>query len=336
MMGSLFGSLPLGFAQPLVLLGLLSLPVLWWLLRLVPPRPRRINFPPTRLLFEIAPKEETPSRTPWWLILLRLTLAALVIIAAAGPLWNPPIAIVEPGRAAPGHARRRLGRGGLLGCPPAHGRRTARARRGRQSRRRRAAAVGNRARSFAAGRRRRARADQAAQAEALYRRPHRGAAFDRALSQIRAGRRDRLALGRRRSRQGRRIHRGLEAHRRQSSAHRGRGRPSRPARARRRRQRGRRADGEGAARANRRRRHRLCERHRSQRPAARRGAVRVPIRRARKPTRRSICRSKSATTWRGWRSPASARPARCNCSTSAGAGAPSASCPARPPTARSR
>ncbi|HEX5213452.1 MAG TPA: DUF4159 domain-containing protein [Pseudolabrys sp.] len=88
----MIGSLPLGFAQPLVLLGLLSLPILWWLLRLVPPRPRRIDFPPTRLLFEIAPKEETPSRTPWWLILLRLTLAALVIIAAAGPLWNPPLA----------------------------------------------------------------------------------------------------------------------------------------------------------------------------------------------------------------------------------------------------
>ena len=85
-------SLPLAFAQPLVLLGLLSLPVLWWLLRLVPPRPRRIDFPPTRLLFEIAPREETPSRTPWWLILLRLSLAALVIIAAAGPLWNPPLA----------------------------------------------------------------------------------------------------------------------------------------------------------------------------------------------------------------------------------------------------
>ncbi|MGE0563611.1 MAG: DUF4159 domain-containing protein [Pseudolabrys sp.] len=84
--------LPLAFAQPLILLGLLALPVLWWLLRLVPPRPRQINFPPTRLLFEIAPKEETPSRTPWWLTLLRLTLAALVIIAAAGPLWNPPLA----------------------------------------------------------------------------------------------------------------------------------------------------------------------------------------------------------------------------------------------------
>ncbi len=88
----MIGSLPLGFAQPLVLLGLFSLPVLWWLLRLVPPRPRRVNFPPTRLLFEIAPKEETPSRTPWWLILLRLTLAVLIIIAVAGPLWNPPLA----------------------------------------------------------------------------------------------------------------------------------------------------------------------------------------------------------------------------------------------------
>ena len=95
----MIGSLPLGFAQPLVLFGLLTLPVLWWLLRLVPPRPRRINFPPTRLLFEIAPKDETPARTPWWLTLLRLTLAALIIIAAAGPLWNPPLATAK--RASP-------------------------------------------------------------------------------------------------------------------------------------------------------------------------------------------------------------------------------------------
>src|SRR5262245_3894672 len=83
--------LPLGFAQPLVLLGLLSIPILWWLLRLIPPTPRRIDFPPTRLLFEIRPREETPQRTPWWLTLLRLVLATLVILAAAGPLWNPPV-----------------------------------------------------------------------------------------------------------------------------------------------------------------------------------------------------------------------------------------------------
>src|SRR6202048_2016466 len=85
----MIAGLPLSFAEPLLLLGLLSLPVLWWLLRVMPPRPRRIEFPPTRLLFDIAPKEETPSRTPWWLPLLRLLAAALVIIAAAGPIWNP-------------------------------------------------------------------------------------------------------------------------------------------------------------------------------------------------------------------------------------------------------
>jgi hypothetical protein len=81
--------LALSFAEPLLLLGLLSLPVLWWLLRVMPPRPRRIDFPPTRLLFDIAPKEETPSRTPWWLTALRLLAAALVVLAAAGPIWNP-------------------------------------------------------------------------------------------------------------------------------------------------------------------------------------------------------------------------------------------------------
>jgi hypothetical protein len=95
----MIAGLPLAFAQPMVLLGLLSLPVLWWLLRLIPPRPRRIDFPPTRMLFDIAPKEETPSRTPWWLTLLRLLLAALVIFAAAGPQWNPSVATA--GGAAP-------------------------------------------------------------------------------------------------------------------------------------------------------------------------------------------------------------------------------------------
>ena len=84
--------LSLGFAEPLVLAALLGLPVLWWLLRLIPPQPRRIAFPPTQLLFEISPKQETPRRTPWWLTALRLILAGLVIVAAAGPLWNPPVA----------------------------------------------------------------------------------------------------------------------------------------------------------------------------------------------------------------------------------------------------
>ncbi|MGB3274457.1 MAG: BatA domain-containing protein, partial [Xanthobacteraceae bacterium] len=95
----MIGALPLAFTTPWLLLGLASLPVLWWLLRVTPPRPRRITFPPARLLFDIQPKEETPARTPWWLTALRLLAAALVIFAAAGPMWDPHAG--EAGRTGP-------------------------------------------------------------------------------------------------------------------------------------------------------------------------------------------------------------------------------------------
>ncbi|MGQ3672127.1 DUF4159 domain-containing protein [Xanthobacter sp. TB0136] len=87
----MFG-LPLAFSAPLLLAALLVLPVLWVLLRVVPPRPRTISFPPTRLLLGISPREETSARSPWWLTALRMVLAALLILAAAGPIWNPPAA----------------------------------------------------------------------------------------------------------------------------------------------------------------------------------------------------------------------------------------------------
>src|SRR5262249_37027442 len=93
--GHMMFGLPLSFAEPLLLIGLFSLPLLWWLLPGMPPRPRRVEFPPTRLLFDIAPKEETPSRTPWWLTALRLTAAALIILAAAGPIWNPQTGVAS-------------------------------------------------------------------------------------------------------------------------------------------------------------------------------------------------------------------------------------------------
>ncbi|CAM5447877.1 hypothetical protein AFEL58S_02765 [Afipia felis] len=80
---------PLSFTEPWLLTGLIALPALWFLLRVIPPRPVKVDFPPTRLLLDIKPREETPSRTPWWLTLLRLLAAALIIFAAAGPVWNP-------------------------------------------------------------------------------------------------------------------------------------------------------------------------------------------------------------------------------------------------------
>lgn len=79
----------LSFAFPAALAGLILLPVIWWLLRLVPPKPETEIFPPLRILARIAKKDETPAKSPWWLTLLRLTLAGLVVIALARPFLNP-------------------------------------------------------------------------------------------------------------------------------------------------------------------------------------------------------------------------------------------------------
>lgn len=83
------GGLAFSFGAPLVLLGLLSLPVIWWLLRLTPPAPVREAFPPLRILQQVLKTEETPAKTSWWLVLLRLLLAALIIFALASPVVNP-------------------------------------------------------------------------------------------------------------------------------------------------------------------------------------------------------------------------------------------------------
>lgn len=77
------------FGAPAVLFGLLALPVIWWLLRLTPPRPQTELFPPLRILARILKSEETPHQSPWWLTLLRLIMAALVIFALAAPVFNP-------------------------------------------------------------------------------------------------------------------------------------------------------------------------------------------------------------------------------------------------------
>jgi hypothetical protein len=79
----------LSFAAPLALAGLVSLPLIYWLLRVTPPRPREIVFPPTKILRELAPDEATPAKTPWQLLALRLALAGALILAMAGPVWSP-------------------------------------------------------------------------------------------------------------------------------------------------------------------------------------------------------------------------------------------------------
>ena len=90
--------LPLAFTFPFVLAALAGLPLLYFLLRITPPRPALVPFPPLRLILGLRPRNETASRTPWWLLLLRLAIAALLIFAMAGPVLNPlPAATAREG-----------------------------------------------------------------------------------------------------------------------------------------------------------------------------------------------------------------------------------------------
>ena len=82
-----FGAL--AFLNPWLLAALVTLPVIYWLLRAVPPRPTQIEFPPTRILVGIENDEKTSEKTPWWLTLLRLIAVTLVILALADPILNP-------------------------------------------------------------------------------------------------------------------------------------------------------------------------------------------------------------------------------------------------------
>ena len=80
---------PIGFAVPWLLLGLIALPILWFLLRAVPPAPIRRRFPGVALLLGLKDDEAETDKTPWWLLLLRMLAVAAAIVAFAGPILNP-------------------------------------------------------------------------------------------------------------------------------------------------------------------------------------------------------------------------------------------------------
>ncbi len=100
---------PLSFTVPWALAALVLLPAIWWLLRITPPAPWRVLFPPMRLLLGLIRRDETATRSPPWLMVLRLALACAVILAAAHPLVNsarwlrgtgPVILVIDDGWAA--------------------------------------------------------------------------------------------------------------------------------------------------------------------------------------------------------------------------------------------
>lgn len=87
MINSQFGTL--AFLNPWVLAGLALLPLLWFLLRVTPPAPRLIVFPAARFMNGLDARKQVPSKTPWPILLLRILVAALIIVALARPVLNP-------------------------------------------------------------------------------------------------------------------------------------------------------------------------------------------------------------------------------------------------------
>ena len=79
----------LGFTAPWLLLALLALPVLWLILRAIPPAPLRRRFPGVALLLGLSDDDTVTDRTPWWLLALRMLAVAGLIMGLAGPVLNP-------------------------------------------------------------------------------------------------------------------------------------------------------------------------------------------------------------------------------------------------------
>lgn len=83
---------PVGFLAPWLLVALAALPILWLLLRAVPPAPLKRRFPGVALLLGLKDDMAISARTPWWLLLLRMLAVAALIVGLAGPVLNPQAA----------------------------------------------------------------------------------------------------------------------------------------------------------------------------------------------------------------------------------------------------
>ena len=79
----------IGFASPLILLALVAVPVLWFLLRAIPPAPITRRFPGVALMLGLVDENRQAARTPWWLLLLRMLAVTAAILGFAGPVLNP-------------------------------------------------------------------------------------------------------------------------------------------------------------------------------------------------------------------------------------------------------
>ena len=78
----------LSFAAPALLWAFLLLPLIWLILRALPPAALRVRFPAVVLLLGLKDEDTTAMRMPWWLLLLRMLVLSLLILAFAGPFLS--------------------------------------------------------------------------------------------------------------------------------------------------------------------------------------------------------------------------------------------------------
>lgn len=75
----------LSFLNPALLAALLALPLIYLILRVIPPAAKLVVLPTTRFLRDVEQKNPPTQKTPWWLLLLRLAVLAFLIVGLAGP-----------------------------------------------------------------------------------------------------------------------------------------------------------------------------------------------------------------------------------------------------------
>jgi len=88
---------PIGLFAPWALLGLVSLPVVWWLVRFLPPSPKHVMFPAARFLMNAERDQQQHRSSMWWVLAMRILAFTLLILAAADPVVRPQGALDSSG-----------------------------------------------------------------------------------------------------------------------------------------------------------------------------------------------------------------------------------------------
>jgi hypothetical protein len=87
----------MAITAPWVLGLLAALPIIWFIVRALPPKPKQVSFPPLMLILKLKGGDPTPDTSPLWILLLRMTIAGLIILALSGPILNPTEALKGSG-----------------------------------------------------------------------------------------------------------------------------------------------------------------------------------------------------------------------------------------------